>query len=123
MIFLRHDCIYVTYANDILVFAKENYTITDLLSNLKNIGATIKLESNVAGYLEFHIKRLDDGRIIMTQTVLTKRIIKAMGLEESNTKHTPTNRGTSPLDSEGLLGNELFNYTNLCSQPLCLLYF
>ena len=67
-LFIRSDCIVVTYVDDILVFGRDNDAISKLLDDLKRIETTVKLESDVVEYLGVDINVLDDGRIEMKQT-------------------------------------------------------
>ena len=119
-LFIRDDCVCVTYVDDILVFDRSQDIINKLLKDLKDTGASVKLESDVAGYLGVDIRTLDDGRIEMKQTGLIDRVIVALGLERANAKETPANLGTLPLDAQGDNCNGDFSYASVLGMLLYL---
>jgi len=58
----------------------------------------LNIEDNVAGFLRVLIKKLDEGRIELTQTGLIKRILEAMGIEAANPKLTAAETEALPSD-------------------------
>jgi len=72
-----------------------------VLEKLKGLKIELKVEDDVAGFLGVLIKKLDEGRIELTQTGLIKRILEAMGIEGANPKSTPAETEALPSDKTG----------------------
>ena len=119
-LFIKKGCICITYVDDILVFAKNNQIIEQLMNDLTKLGADLKKENDVAGFLGVDITTNDDNTITMTQTGLIDRIITTMGLENANPKETPAKHGTLPKDAQGEDCNEDFNYASVVGMLLYL---
>ena len=119
-LFIGDKCICLTYVDDILIFAKSQDVIDELVSNLRKAGATLNVEDNVAGFLGVDITRNDDNSITMTQTGLIERIIEALGLSDANIKDTPAALGTLPKNEDGGLYNGTFNYASVIGMSLYL---
>lgn len=119
-LFIGKGCIVVTYVDDLLVFAKNDLIIEKLMVGLKAVGADIKKENDVAGFLGVDIQKNDSGSITMTQTGLIDRIISALGLDEANNKETPAKLGTLPKDENGSQCNAGFNYASVVGMLLYL---
>ena len=84
-------------------------------------GAQLEKEEDVDRFLGVNIDRDDtNGTITMTQTGLTDRCITAVGLDDANTKETPTIRGALPKDLDGDDCNEGFNYASVLGMLLYL---
>jgi hypothetical protein len=83
------------------------------LERLKGADLDFNVESDVAGFLGVLLTELDDGKIELTQTGLTDRIITSMGLDDANAKETPAEYGALPADREGDPCNEGFNYPSV----------
>ena len=90
------------------------------MSDLRNAGATLLIEDNVAGFLGADISHEDNGDIVMKQIDLTDRIIDAMGLNDVNSKETPAAQGTLPKNEHGESCNGTFNDTSMIGMLLYL---
>ena len=119
-LFIRKDCICISYVDDILVFALNDDTIKKLIADLKNASADINQEEDVAGFLGVDIVKHSDGRIELTQKGLTTRIVEALGLADSNPKDTPAVHGTLPKDKNGEDCKADFNYASVLGMLLYL---
>ena len=109
-LFIKGDCICITYVDDILMFAKDDNIINTVITNLRSQGAQLEKEEDVAGFLGVKIDRDEDAGIItMTQTGLIDRSITMLGLDDCNAKDTPATHGTLPKDADGEECNEGFN--------------
>ena len=62
-LFIRDDCICITYVDDILVFAQTKEKITLVMEELTNKGASLKKEDDVAGFLVVDITKSPHGWI------------------------------------------------------------
>ena len=76
------------YVDNILAFGRINDAINKLLEDLKGVGPTIKLASDIAGYIDVGIYTIKDSQIKMKQTGLIIRIIQIMELDKANSKET-----------------------------------
>ena len=120
-LFIKDDCICITYVDDILIFARSNEIINKMIKDLRSEGAQLEKEEDVAGFLGVKIDRNDElGTITMTQTGLIDRIITAMGLDDANCKETPATCSTLPKDKDGEECNEDFNYASVLGMLLYL---
>ena len=119
-LFIGKDCICLTYVDDILIFAKSQDVIDKLVSDLREVGASLTVEDNVAGFLGVDISRQDNGDITMTQTGLIERIVEALGLTHGNVKETPAAQGTLPKNEDGPPCNGTFNYASVIGMLLYL---
>ena len=73
-LFIRRDCIYTSYVDDILVFASNDKLIKNLIADLRNHSVDINKEEDVVEFLGVDILRRQDGKIELTQKGLTTRI-------------------------------------------------
>ena len=73
----------------------------------------LNVEDDVAGFLGVLIKRLDNNKIELTQTGLSKRIIEAMGIFGANPKATPAETEALPADKQGNPTEASFNYASI----------
>jgi hypothetical protein len=103
-----------------LIFAKSQDVIDKLVSDLREVGASLTVEDNVAGFLGVDISRQDNGDITMTQTGLIERIVEALGLTHGNVKETPAAQGTLPKNEDGPPCNGTFNYASVIGMLLYL---
>ena len=119
-LFIKDDCICISYVDDILIFAKNDKVIEKLILDLKEDGAQLNREDDVAGFLGVDIVRHDGDKIEMTQLGLTKKIVEALGLADCNPKTTPAANGTLPKDEFGEECDGTFNYASVLGMILYL---
>ena len=119
-LFMKGDCVCVVYVDDCLFFAKNQSIIDNVIEGIREVFMALEKEDDVAGFLGVKLTKHEDGRIEMTQTGLIKRIINAMGLDNSNPKGTPTIEGTLPKDLNGEPCNENFNYASVVGMLMYL---
>jgi hypothetical protein len=106
--------------DDCLFFAPHQEDIDATLERLRGADLDFNVESNVCGFLGVLLTELDDGKIELTQTGLTDRIITSMGLEDANPKESPAEYGALPTDREGDPCNEGFNYPSVVGMLIYL---
>ena len=103
----------VTYVDDCLFFAPNSANIDNMIQALCDDNYTLEIEDEVAGYLGVHLKHNDDKSIILTQTGLIDRIIKAAGLEGANHSTTPAETNPLGCDKDGIPYSGTFSYASL----------
>jgi Reverse transcriptase (RNA-dependent DNA polymerase) len=91
-LFIAEAVICLVYVDDTLFFAPSQEYIDDVLAKLRQT-MEIEVEDDVAGFLGVHIKRNDDGTVVLTQQGLIDRCIAALGVEGLPIKHTPAEYG------------------------------
>jgi len=74
-----------------------------VLKKLRELQIELSIVDDLAGFIGFLIKKLDDGRIELTQTKLIKRILDANGIEGANPKSTPAESEAIPSNKTGSL--------------------
>jgi hypothetical protein len=119
-LFVKPNCICLTYVDDCLFFAPHQDDIDATLVRLKGADLDFNVESDVAGFLGVLLTELDDGKIELTQTGLTDRIISSMGLDDANPKETPAEYGALPANKDGDPCNEGFNYPSVVGMLIYL---
>jgi hypothetical protein len=109
-LFLRRDCIIVTYVDDCLFFAKDPKTIEELLVSLRK-KIVLTDEGDVGNFLGIKVERQKNGSINLTQPGLIDKIIETVGLE-SNSSYltTPSSGHLLTKDSEGEERKHEFDY-------------
>jgi hypothetical protein len=79
-LFLRGDCIIVTYVDDCLFFVKDPKTIEELLVSLRK-EFVLTDEGDVRNFLRIKVTREKNGSFNLTQPGLIDRIVETVGLE------------------------------------------
>ena len=82
-LFLKQDALIVTYANDCLIFRKEQKIISELINSLwKDFKLTDK-GPDVNAFLGIKVEKdTNVGTLTMTQPALISRILKELSLDE-----------------------------------------
>jgi hypothetical protein len=121
-LFMKPNCICLTYVDDCLFFAPRQEDIDTTLASLKGADLDFNVESDVAGFLGVLLTDLDDGKIELTQTGLIDRIVSSMDLDDTNPKQTPpAEYGALPVDKAGKPPcNEGFNYPSVVGMLIYL---
>jgi hypothetical protein len=117
--FCKSDCIFVNYVDDAILIAKDQKTIDKVLAGLRAERLDYDHLGDLASYLGVKIEKHIDGSLELKQPHLTKTIIQAIGLEDSNSKTTPaTTTLGKHLDSPPF--DESFNYRSVIGMLLYL---
>jgi hypothetical protein len=112
-LFKSEKVICLVYVDDCLFFsAKEEY-IDEKIDGLRNSGLLLDVEDDVSGFLGVLITKKEDGSIELLQTGLIGRIIKALGIEDANSKATPAETTALPAEPDGQQTDGDFNYRSL----------
>ena len=116
-LFISEKVICLVYVDDTLFFSPNVSDIDRVLEKLKGLKIELNVEDDVAGFLGVLIKKLDEGRIELTQTGLIKRILEAMGIEGANhPKLTLAETEALPSDKTVRLTEQPFNYASVYLQ-------
>ncbi len=88
--------IVIIYIDNIVIYCKDEEEIDDFLKQMKSEDVSLHKEGTAEGYLGVDIKQ-EDGNIILTQSGLTKQIIKTLGLDSkmSTSCKTPAKKSSS----------------------------
>jgi hypothetical protein len=109
-LFIGARVIAVIYVDDILFYAKDDNKITKVITSLQrdhDHGVAIWREGDAEGFVGVSIERRSDSKLVLTQTGLTKRIVKALGLCSSFSTAISTPAETAPLPIGGAVENLL----------------
>ncbi len=95
-LFFSKTIIVIIYVDDILIYCKDEAEIDDFIKRMRSEDVTLHKEGTTDGYLLVDIQR-DGTKITLTQSSLTKRIIKALGLDSKYSTSCDTPAETAPL--------------------------
>ncbi len=91
--------IVIAYVDDLLIFSKHDDLINTFITSMQHEEICLRLEGTAEGYLGVELKEID-GVLHLTQTGLSERILKALGLDKHATPcKTPAK--PSPLPDIG----------------------
>jgi hypothetical protein len=118
-LFIHPDMICLTYVDDCLWFSAKPQQMDDLIEKLGTM-MTLTVEGNdVSAFLGIQFKRV--GKTIeLTQVGLIDRILKAMGLENCEVKHTPAENKPLGSDKQGPAFKEDWSYASVVGMFLYL---
>ena len=113
-LFVSEKVICLVYVDDMLLFAKDEKDIDDVIYKLrKEQHMAIEEEDDVAGFLGVDIKKnTDTGEITLKQVGLKKKIIEALGIDHLPSVATPANCVLGK-DEHGEPPNCDFNYASV----------
>ena len=119
-LFFSGSVICLVYVDDCLFFSPSQKDIDLAIERIKAAGMDLSKEDNAAGFLGVNIEKNPDGTVTLQQPGLIERIIKALGVDESNPKLTPC--PTSPLqrDIRGRPFSAEFNYASVVGMLMYL---
>jgi hypothetical protein len=87
-LFIHKDMVLLLYVDDACIFCRDSKKVDDMLQSL-GIDYELEDEGDVAAYLGIQINVNADGTVTMFQEGLIKKVISALGLDESSPKPTP----------------------------------
>ena len=113
-LFISPTVICLIYVDDALFIYKSPEEVNILTSRMKEIGLLFEEESDVAGYLGVLIDRdPDNDTITLRQSGLAQRIVEALHLDDDTTSVRTPADSFLPLDEDGELAHELYNYASV----------
>ena len=113
-LFIGKGIIIITYVDDLLIYARTQEEIDDLIMRLQDSKCKIRKEGNKEGYLGLQVTH-DGNKTTLTQPGLTKRIIKGLGLSSKYTTSVlaPTEKAHFGRDIDGAPATGCFNYPSV----------
>jgi hypothetical protein len=111
-LFIRGNCILLTYVDDCLLFAKSDDVLDSVLASLEK-DFVLTSQGSVGAYLGIDIKRTSDGFLELTQTGLIQKIISACGLQDQSAEHTTPATTILTSDLHGPAREHSWNYRSL----------
>jgi hypothetical protein len=119
-LFMNTNMIVIVYVDDLLIFAKTDALIDSFISSMQREEICLRKEGTAEGYLGVDISTVD-GRIHLTQSGLSERIVNALGLDKYSTCcHTPTDATPLPKDTDGEPASGTINYASVVGMLLYL---
>jgi hypothetical protein len=118
---LKKDMIIVLYVDDAGIAYKDESSLNDLLSRLKDNGFDLTQEGTFSEYLGIQYDEdKDTGNITMTQQGLIKKIISTIGMESCNPNRTPATKEALSKDPEGEPMSDPWSYRSVVGMLLYL---
>jgi hypothetical protein len=120
-LFFSSTLIVIIYVNNILIYCKDKDEINDFIKQMQSLEVALHKEGMAEGYLGVNIQR-KGTQITLTQTCLTKRIIKALALDSkwSTSCNTLAEKAPLPWDVDGPPTRGTLNYTSTIEMLLYL---
>jgi hypothetical protein len=119
-LFFTSSMIVIVYVDDLLIFAKSDTLIESFISSMQNEDICLRREGTAEGYLGVDIKT-HEGKIHLTQSGLSERIVKALGLNKHSTScKTPADPNPLPKDADGDPASGTINYASVVGMLLYL---
>ena len=121
-LFVDDRVVCICYVDDILFWSKDVKYINDLAEKLRKQGLLLEQEDDAAGFLGVKLAKTDEGKLILTQTGLTDRVIEALGLDSklSTSKWTPAEATPLTRDTDGEPPESSFSYSSVVGMLLYL---
>jgi hypothetical protein len=121
-LFLRHDCMLVTWVDDAIIVSKDPNVADQIVARLKKLDFNLEKEDHEGGlqdYLGIDFNRMADGSLECTQKGLIDRIIEAAHLQDANPKDTPIAEPLGRCQESPTFSRE-FNYRSLIGMLMYL---
>ena len=117
--FYKKDMVILCYVDDCLFYSPDTTKITAMVDGLKADKFDITVEDDVSAFLGIEI-HMEGDQIKMVQPGLIEKVLKAVGMEECNVKHTPA--GPNPLgtNADGEPFNEDWEYSSVVGMMMYL---
>jgi hypothetical protein len=84
-----------------------------MIVKLETSCLSMEAEDDVSGFLGVLIERLGDETILMTQSGLTQRIVKALKIDHLSPKITPAKYGALEKDENGEAAHGEYSYPSV----------
>ncbi len=88
-LFIKENCIIITYVDDAIIFSKDNAMIDSILARFKELKYEFSRDVSFSSYLGIKLETLQDGKIKLSQPHLKESVIDVMGLSDANPCTTP----------------------------------
>ena len=119
--FFGNGVILLAYVDDILVFGPDVQKINAALRSFEDAKMVFTEEQDVYAFLGVEVQRNNDtGEITLLQSGLIDKVIKAAGMEESNSMKTPASSMPLYTDAEGDPMSDDWNYASIIGMLMYL---
>ncbi len=119
-LFFTSSLIVVVYVDDLLIFSQSDDLIDTFITSMQREEICLQKEGTAEGYLGVDIKTID-GKIHLTQSGLSERILKALGFDKHSTScKTPAEAAPLPNDESGDPASGTINYASIVGMLLYL---
>ena len=120
-LFCSNNLVVIVYVDDLLIYAREDKDIEDLIKKLQDDAVLLRREGTAEGYLGIKVER-DGNKTTLSQPGLIKRIIEALGLNSkySTSISTPAESAALPRDIDGQPASGSINYASVIGMLLYL---
>ncbi|MGH3055543.1 MAG: reverse transcriptase domain-containing protein, partial [Gaiellaceae bacterium] len=118
-LFFHGKMICLIYVDDCLFFARKESDIHTMIKDLRNEFDSV-VEDDVSTYLGIKIRKLDDGRLEMSQPYLIERILEATKMQECNGKATPALESPIGTDKDGVNRQDQWVYASVIGMLMFL---
>jgi hypothetical protein len=109
-LFIRKDIILIVYANDYLLFAKDEALLDSFISTLQP-EFNLTCEGDVGAFLGIQFLRTSNNHLTLTQPGLIRKIVKECGLDAASKRHnTPAVTKLISKDSSRPQREHTWNY-------------
>jgi hypothetical protein len=121
-VFIGPDVICVVYVNGLIFLSRELPGINQVAMKLQDLSVDLEKEDNAAGFLGVTLDcDASTDLLEIKQTGLTKRVIKALGLDDGYAKgHTPAKTKALVKDADGEVAHGGFSYSSVVGMLLYL---
>jgi hypothetical protein len=120
-LFMSTSLVVIVYVDNILIYGQRNKDITKLIKQLQKEEVALHCEGTAERYLGVDIQQ-NGSQLTLLQEGLTKRIIKALGLDSKFSTPTDTPADTAALgkDFDGKGASGSINYASVIGMLLYL---
>ena len=118
-LFCSKNLVVIVYVDDLLIYAREDKDIEDLIKKLQDDDVLLRREGTAEGYLGIKVER-DGNKTTFSQPGLIKQIIEALGLNSkySTSISTPAESVAFPRDIDGQPASGSINYASVIGMLL-----
>jgi hypothetical protein len=118
-LFLRKDCLIGMYVDDLLVDAKSQKVVDEIVAGLQEQELELTPEGDLTAFLGIKLERHANKTFTLTQQGLIQKILEATGMVDCNPNWTPAT-STLGTDPDGELMQESWSYPLIVSMLLYL---
>ena len=115
----HHNCIYMLYTDDTLLFGIDKSVTDKVIADLKKTGLDLTVEGDIKDFLGVHVEELN-GSYTITQHLLTSQILSKLRINEATaSKPTPVEKILRPGEGQPEFDKH-FDYRSIIGKFLYL---
>ena len=104
--------------DDCLFFGRDEKKIQEMIQRLKDDGFELTEEASVHAFLGIDVKEDDDGRLLLSQPGLIKKILRNTGMDMCAAKATPATQQPLGTNPKGKSREESWSYASVIGMLL-----